>query len=51
MAETSNQEKTEAPTQKRREDARKEGQVAFSKEISAVRYLAVFYFFFISSGR
>lgn len=31
----STQQKTEAPTQKRREDARKEGQVAFSKEVPA----------------
>lgn len=48
MAESSTQEKTEAPTQKRREDARKEGQVAFSREVSGVAllgsFLLVFYF-------
>lgn len=48
MAESSSQEKTEAPSQKRREDARKEGQVAFSREVSAVAllgsFLLVFYF-------
>jgi len=48
MAETSAQEKTEAPSQRRREDARKEGQVAFSRELSAVAllggFLLVFYF-------
>jgi flagellar biosynthetic protein FlhB len=48
MAESSAQEKTEAPSQKRREDARKEGQVAFSREVSGVAllgsFLLVFYF-------
>lgn len=48
MAETATEEKTEAPSQKRRDDARKEGQVAFSKEISAVAllggFLLLFYF-------
>ena len=49
MAEASTEEKTESPSQKRRDDARKEGQVAFSKEVSAVAllgsFLLVFYFF------
>lgn len=48
MAEGSSEEKTESPSQKRRDDARKEGQVAFSREVSAVAllgsYLLVFYF-------
>ncbi|MBF0286698.1 MAG: flagellar biosynthesis protein FlhB [SAR324 cluster bacterium] len=34
------QEKTEAPSDKRREDSRKEGQVAFSKEVSSAATLA-----------
>lgn len=42
------EEKTEAPSQKKREDARKEGQVAFSREVSAVSllgsFLLIFYF-------
>jgi len=50
MAETSTEEKTEAPTQKRREDARKEGQVAFSKEISAVALLGSFLLLFYFIG-
>ena len=50
MAETSNEEKTEAPSQKRREDARKEGQVAFSKEISAVALLGGFLLLFYFTG-
>ncbi|MBU2512189.1 flagellar biosynthesis protein FlhB [bacterium] len=48
MAEGSSAEKTESPSQKRRDDARKEGQVAFSREVSAVAllgsYLLIFYF-------
>lgn len=48
MAESSTEEKTEAPSQRRREDARKEGQVAFSREVSAVAllgsFLLIFYF-------
>jgi flagellar biosynthetic protein FlhB len=48
MAESLTQEKSEAPSQKRREDARKEGQVAFSREFSAAAllgsFLLVFYF-------
>ncbi len=48
MAEGSTEEKTETPSQKRREDARKEGQVAFSREVSAVAllgsFLLIFYF-------
>lgn len=48
MAESSAEEKTESPSQKRRDDARKEGQVAFSREVSAVAllgsYLLIFYF-------
>ncbi len=48
MAEAGSDEKTEVPSQKRREDARKEGQVAFSKEVSSCAllggFLLVFYF-------
>ncbi len=48
MAESSSEEKTESPSQKRRDDARKEGQVAFSREVSAVAllgsFLLIFYF-------
>ncbi len=50
MAESSTEEKTEAPTQKRREDARKEGQVAFSREVSAVALLGSFLLLFYFLG-
>lgn len=40
MAEESSQEKTEQPTQKRREEARRKGQVARSTELSTVVILA-----------
>ena len=40
MAEESSQEKTEQPTQKRREEARQKGQVARSTELSTVAILA-----------
>ncbi len=39
MAEDKSQEKTEQPTPKRRQDARKKGQVAKSREISSVSIL------------
>ena len=39
MAEQEGQEKTEAPSEKRREDSRKEGQVAFSRETTSVAIL------------
>ena len=48
MAETAAQEKTEKATPRRRQDARKKGQVAHSREISSVLILmatmGVFYF-------
>ena len=48
MAEAAAQEKTEKATPRRRQDARKKGQVAQSKEISSVLILmttmGVFYF-------
>ncbi len=48
MAESDSGEKTESPSQKKRDDARKEGQVAFSKELSSVALLGsvliLFYF-------
>ena len=46
MAEGSTEEKTEAPSQKKRDDARKEGQVAFSKEVSAAALLGSFLLIF-----
>lgn len=43
-----NQEKSEAPTERRREESRKDGQVAFSKELNATillgAFLLLFYF-------
>mgnify|MGYP003967446933 FL=1 len=50
MAESSSDEKTEAPSQKRREDARKEGQVAFSKEVSSCALLGGFLLLLYFSG-
>ena len=46
MAESGGQEKTEAPTVKRREDARKEGQVAVSREVSSAALLGMFALYF-----
>ena len=40
MAEQQGQEKTEAPTEKKRRDSREEGQVAFSKELPSAALLA-----------
>ncbi|MGK0289688.1 MAG: flagellar biosynthetic protein FlhB [bacterium] len=44
----SSEEKTEEPTQKKRDDSREEGQVAFSKELNSAAllgaYLLLFYF-------
>tara|TARA_B100000700_G_C15036208_1_gene852955 strand:+ start:634 stop:1698 length:1065 start_codon:yes stop_codon:yes gene_type:complete len=40
MAEQQGQEKTEAPTEKKRRESREEGQVAFSREISSAALLA-----------
>jgi flagellar biosynthetic protein FlhB len=47
MAEAGGQERTEAPTLKRREDARKSGQVALSREVPSAALLGAFavYFF------
>lgn len=39
MAEQQGQEKTEAPTEKKRRESREEGQVAFSKELSSAALL------------
>jgi flagellar biosynthesis protein FlhB len=50
MAESSTEEKTESPSQKKRDDARKEGQVAFSKEVSAVALLGSFLLLFYFLG-
>ena len=49
--ETSAQEKTEAPTSKRREDARREGMVALSREVTAAAMLGTFSLFFFLGGR
>jgi len=52
MAESSSEEKTEAPSQKKRDDAREEGQVAFSKEVSSVALLGAFLLlFYFGSGQ
>ena len=40
MAEQQGQEKTEAPTEKKRRESREEGQVAFSRELPSVALLA-----------
>jgi len=40
MAEQQGQEKTEAPTEKKRRESREEGQVAYSKELSSAALLA-----------
>ena len=45
-----NEEKTEAPSQKRRDDAREEGQVAYSKEVSSALLLGGFLLLFWFSG-
>jgi flagellar biosynthesis protein FlhB len=51
MAEATAQERTEAPTQKKREDARKEGQVALSREIPSAALLGAGLLYFIVLGR
>ena len=40
MAEQQGQEKTEAPTEKKRRESREEGQVAYSRELSSAALLA-----------
>ena len=40
MAEQQGQEKTEAPTEKKRRESREEGQVAFSRELPSAALLA-----------
>lgn len=49
--ETGAQERTEAPTTKRREDARREGLVALSREVTSAATLATFGLFFLLAGR
>jgi flagellar biosynthesis protein FlhB len=51
MAEAGAQERTEAPTQKKREDARKEGQVALSREIPSAALLGTALLYFLVLGR
>ena len=49
MAEAGGQERTETPTLKRREDARREGQVAISREVSSAALLgAIALYFFLA---
>ena len=51
MAENSYQDRTEKATPKRRQDARKKGQVAQSREIpSAMILLASLVFFYFAGG-
>ncbi len=51
MAEASAQEKTETPTPKKREEARREGQVAVSREVPAAMLLGAFALYFLVAGR
>ena len=44
------EEKTEPPTPKRRQDARKEGQVALSREVTSAALLALFAAYFYFAG-
>ena len=50
MAEATAQEKTEPPTLKKREDARKSGQVAFSREVTSAALLGMFSLYFLVAG-
>ena len=49
-AETGGQERTEAPTAKKREDSRKEGMVAMSREVSSAALLGAFSLYFMMTG-
>ncbi|MCZ6842796.1 MAG: flagellar biosynthesis protein FlhB [SAR324 cluster bacterium] len=51
MAEAEAQEKTEVPTQKKREDSRKEGMVASSREVSSAALLGAFALYFLVAGQ
>ncbi len=51
MAEAGAQERTEAPTQKKREDARKDGQVALSREVASAALLGSVLLYFLVLGR
>ena len=51
MAEAGAQEKTEPPTVKKREDSRKEGMVAVSREVSSAALLGAFALYFMVAGR
>jgi flagellar biosynthetic protein FlhB len=50
MAEAGAQERTEAPTVKKREDSRKEGMVAMSREVSSAALLGAFALYFMVAG-
>jgi len=51
MAEAGAQEKTEAPTVKKREDSRKEGMVAMSREVTSAALLGAFALYFMVAGQ
>ena len=51
MAEQDGQEKTEAPTERKREKAREDGQVASSKELPSAALLAVATLSFMVMGQ
>ena len=52
MAETGGQERTEKATPKKKEDARKKGQVAISREVSSAMILlgSLGFFYFAGSS-
>jgi flagellar biosynthetic protein FlhB len=50
MAEAESQEKTEAPTVKKREESRKEGMVAMSREVPSAMLLGAFALYFLVAG-
>ena len=50
MAEAGAQERTEAPTVKKREDSRKEGMVAMSREVTSAALLGAFALYFMVAG-
>ena len=51
MAEQGGQEKTEAPTPKKREDSRKDGMVAMSREAGSAAIMATFVLYFLLLGK
>lgn len=51
MAENEGQERTEAPTARKREEARKEGMVAMSREVPSAMLLGAFALYFLVAGK